>query len=172
MRGRLPSQVLGAIRLARQRPEQALQALETARSLAPSDYLPNLFMAITLTQLGRPLEGLGHLEKGLRLNPRISGGSAFSNLMAGIYSVTGRMDEAVALWQRAREANPDLIMPRLSLADHHVRTGDLSEARALVQEALQVQPALTADHIFERSRGPRTVDRESFRRNLRSAGLP
>ena len=140
--------------------------------LAPSDYGPYLFSAIALTRLGRQTEALEHLRKGLRLNPRIAGVATASFLLAGIYANTGRTEEAVALWQQAREENPDLIMARLNLADHHVQAGDLSEARVLVAEALRVQPALTADDVLARGIVTRLADAESFRANLRKAGLP
>lgn len=167
----LPHLSLGAINLAKRRPEQALQQVERARSLAPSDYTAYVFEAAALTQLGRQLEALRSLQKGLRLNPRPSSVATFSSLLAGVYSNTGRMEEAVALWQQARGDNPDLIMARLDLGDHHVRTGDLTEARALVREVLPVQPALTADHVFAQGVVARSVDVEDFRDNLRSAGL-
>jgi TolB-like protein/class 3 adenylate cyclase/Tfp pilus assembly protein PilF len=168
----LPYLSLGAIQLANQRPEQALAPLERARALAPSDYAPYLFTAMTLAQLGRQAEALGYVQKGLRLNPRLSGAATFSSVLAGLYASTGRLDEAVGLWQQAREANPDLIMVRLDLADHYARSGDLGLARALVTEVLEIQPALTADHVFRAAVSSRSFDRDSFRANLHEAGLP
>jgi adenylate cyclase len=167
-----PNISLGAIALARRRPEQALVSLARARELSPSDYPAYLFTGIALGQLGRQSEALGYVQRGLRLNPRLSGASTFSSVLAGIYSTIGRSDEAVGLWQRARESNPDLIMARLNLAAHHVRSGDLVEARALVEEALRVQPALTVEHVLAQGVVARVVDPESFGRDLRAAGLP
>jgi TolB-like protein/class 3 adenylate cyclase/Tfp pilus assembly protein PilF len=168
----LPYMGLAAVSLARQRPERALPSLERARVLAPSDYGSYVFSAIALTRLGRQTEALEHLRKGFRLNPRIAGVSQASLLMAGIYANSGRTEEAVALWQQVREANPDIIMARLNLADYRVEAGDLGEARTLVEEALRVQPALKADDVLARGVVARLADAESFRANLRKAGLP
>jgi adenylate cyclase len=167
----LPHITLGVLEL-RRSPEAALRWFERARELAPSDYTPYVFTAMVLARTGRGLEGLDYLERGLRLSPRLSGVSTFSTLMGVLYAHTGRTDEALALWQRARETNPDLISPRLILADYSVEAGDLVEARALIGEALRVQPELTADLVFESGIETRILDPERGRRNLRKAGLP
>ncbi len=167
----LPHITLGVVEL-NTSPEAALRWFDRARELAPSDYVAYVFRAIVLGRTGRPLEGLDSLERGLRLSPRLSGFAAFSAMLGGLYANLGRVEEAIAMWQRSREANPDLVIPRLNLANHYVETGDLVEARALVGEMLRIQPALTAENILEVGIRTGVLDPEQTQRNLRSAGLP
>ena len=140
--------------------------------VAPSDPTAFVFRSIALSQLGRPVEALESLQHALRLNPRASESSVMVSVLAGIYSNTGRTEEAFELWERARAENPDLIMVRLNLADYHQAEGRHAKAAELVEEALRVQPELTADEIFRRGITSRLTDPERFRENLRAAGLP
>ena len=167
-----PHLLLGTIELNRNGPERAIDHFERARDLAPGDPTPHTFRGIALAQLGRQIEALGSVQRALRLNPRASSLSVMSSVLGGLYANTGRMDEAVQMWERGRAENPDLIMVRLNLADHHQSHGRPEEAAALVREVLRVQPDLTADEVFRRGITARVADAESYRSNLRAAGLP
>ena len=167
----LPYITLAGVNLSKRQPDAALKYLESARKMAPSDYISYLFTAMVLSQQRRQLEGLGYLQRGLRLNPRLSGNPAFSTLMAGLYANTGRVDEALALWREARAENPDLIAARLWLADRAVEEGDLETARGLVEEAVRVQPKLTVEAFVSTGMGAQPSERARLVRNLGRAGL-
>jgi adenylate cyclase len=167
----LPYITLAGVNLSRRQPEAALKHLESARKMAPSDYTSYLFTAMVLSQQDRQLEALGYLQRGLRLNPRLSGNAAFATLMGNLYARTGRADEAVALWQEARDENPDLIGVRLWLADRAAEAGDLEAARKLVEEAVRVQPELTVEAFVSTGMGAQPSERARLVRNLGRAGL-
>ena len=143
--------------------------------LAPSFSPPHAFLAIGLAQQGRPMAALQSLHDAIRLDPRLGESAALWVIRAGLLRGVGRTAEAVELWEQAREANPDLILPRLELADHHVSGGRLDEARRLADEIRRVNPEMTAMRAREllrgmTGRGPEESSRLSD--NLRAAGLP
>jgi tetratricopeptide (TPR) repeat protein len=159
---------LGMVQLIRQRPKQALTLLERAQKLAPSDYAPHSFMAIALLGNGRPIEALRELEQATRLNPRLSASAPLQSIRANIYANLGRVGEAVEMWERARADNPDMIVARVSLASHYAQTGFREQARAILDEALAVNPELTLEAVKRASFVPRS---DGFLDGLRSAGL-
>lgn len=63
---------------------------------------------------------------------------------AAVFQLANREDEGVQIWEQLRAENPDAIPPRLELAAHYQAADRHGEARALIQEALQVNPALSA----------------------------
>ena len=98
-----------------------------------------------------------------------------ASVRASLFRQVGRIEEAVDLWERARQANPDLILPRLELADHYVESGRLDEARVLVTEILHVTPEMTAEDAQWTAgrlmaRSPENA--AALAENLKKAGLP
>jgi hypothetical protein len=81
----------------------------------------------------------------------------------------GRTEEAEALAQQVRAANPDLIRPRLLLANLYAAQDRLAEARTMVAEIRAINPELTAEQALRS--GP-AGGREEMIANLRRAGLP
>ncbi len=97
--------------------------------------------------------------------------------MKGVMAVTlhrlGQTDEAVALWEKARAANPDLVSFRIPLADHYEATGQHAEAVEVVREMLAVNPELTAETAAKHGFVARGADAiPALVANLRRAGLP
>ena len=89
----------------------------------------------------------------------------------------GRLDEAVALWERVRSADPEASVPRIALADHYQSVGRTEEARTLGKEILALNPDYTSESAAERLMGqagefgdPDLTARITAR--LRGAGLP
>ncbi len=164
-----------AMALARQQPERCVEHSRKAIAAAPSFAPGHIFLAIGLAQTGEPVAGLQHMRRATRLDPRVDENAILWGMKASLFYATGRGDEAVALWERSREANPDLIQPRLELADHYSRNGRDDETRALVAEMLAINPDLTAaraadiaGRISGRSRG----ETAQLGERLAKAGMP
>jgi predicted Zn-dependent protease len=53
----------------------------------------------------------------------------------------GNLAEAIQLWREALARNPAMTLVRVNLANALLRTGNPSEARAALEQALQFNPA-------------------------------
>jgi adenylate cyclase len=153
------------------RTEDALAPAERAAELAPSWDVVHFVLGSALLRSGRPLEAIGAQRRALRLSPRppapFLAALGFANYMAGSH------EQAVALWERARAANPDLIPVRVLLAAHYEGSGQHEKARGLVQEVLRGNPDCTADSavsVVVVPLGPEAV--RELRDQLLRAGLP
>ena len=162
---------LAVANLMRGRSEEALAAAEKAVELAPNWDGPYFILSGALNRQGRLLAAAQAMNRAMRLNPRpptmYLAGVGWLNLLAG------REREAVAMWERARAANPDLIWARVGLASHFEEQGRHEEARAVVEEILRVNPNLTAKQAASQAYGGRGPEYfAEIEKRLRSAGLP
>ena len=160
----------GAVLLFRGRTEEGLHAIERARELAPNEWRPYMMIAIYQAQAGDLVAARDSFQRSLRLNPRTTSDAEYMQIMANIYQRTGREDEAVRIEEQLRAENPDAIWARLALAVHYRAAGQHDEAHTVIQEALQVNPALSVEALSRRWVG--AADLEERLRNLRAAGLP
>ncbi len=166
---------LAAVELSSGRPERVIEHARRAIAAAPSFAVGHAFLALGLAQTGQPLDALQELRRAMRLDPRMGESALPRGIQASLYYATGRTDEAVALWERAREANTDLLLPRLELADHYMRGGHEDQARALVAEMLEINPDLTAAIAADVAGRVSPRDAESaalLGERLAEAGLP
>jgi TolB-like protein/DNA-binding winged helix-turn-helix (wHTH) protein len=139
----LPHAALSMAAIADGRAEEALGAARKAVELGPSSDVCHGMLAATLFEARRPLEALQALDRALRLSPRRP---ELYWLMAGlIQAQVGRRDLAAELYQRVREANPDIVPPRLVLIAHFVEEGELAKAREVAGEVRRINPELTAE---------------------------
>ena len=156
---------LASIHLARGDLEEALQAAERAIAAEPSHDIPHLVRGGALAGLGRFLPALSSIEHALRLNPR---GSVTQRMMIAFVNYrAGRIEKGVAMMERARTENPDLILPRLALIVHR-DTEERYDMHALAEEILRTNPDLTAEE------GAKMLSVVGFDalEALRRAGLP
>ncbi len=161
--------------VARRRPDKIILHARKAILLAPSFAPPHGFLAIGLAQDGQPVAALQAFRQAIRLDPRMGETALVWSMRATMFQQIGRTDEAVLLWEQAREANADLILPRLELADYYVRNGRTEEARVLAGEIRRVNPEMTADFARQvagraMARGPEAAF--ALGENMRRAGLP
>jgi Flp pilus assembly protein TadD len=110
----------------------------------------------------------------MRLNPRAP--SLILVTVAYVNFAVGRRQEAETLWERVRRSNPDNIIVRVALAAAYEYEGRHEEARVAAQEALRVNPDLTAEIATRMIPGLEQVyepeEAAQFADNLRKAGLP
>ena len=75
------------------------------------------------------------------------------------YERLGRAPQALGEYEYAAILNPESVIPLVSAAEVHLRTGDLRGARAKLNDAMKVDPGaldvlLLSGHILERERRP------------------
>ncbi len=170
-----PHVTLGAVNLARGRPDRVIFHAEKAIELAPSAAGPRLVLSAGLAQSGRPVAAIESLQRAIRLDPRVSENPGLFSILAIFYWNTGRKTEALEMWEQARDVNSDLVLPRLYLADHYATSDQPETARELIQEITLVVPEMTAESaadLIERLRGRDPERRASLTASLQRAGLP
>ena len=168
-------QALALLAYVEGRTQQTLDHARKAIKLAPSFAPAHGMLAVGLARDGQPLAALESLSRAMRLDPHWSESAAVGSVRAGLLYQAGRIEQAVALMERAREASPDLITVRLDLADHYARAGQLDQARALMEEVLSASPELTVEMAMDLAlrTSARTAEHvASLGENLRKAGLP
>ncbi len=148
--------------------EAAVQA-ERAVELNPSNEFAHLVLGLALARQERFVAAMQSVARVLRLNPKAATGTWM--LVAYINFSAGRTEQAVELWEQARATNTDMILARIPLAVLYESEGRHEEARALAQEILRVNPALTAESATELALVG-GFDTDDSIDHLRSAGLP
>ena len=149
---------------------QALEGADRAIELMPNFDVFYLVRGYALAGQGRFLPALQSIGQAFRLNPR--GHNTALSIAAAVNYRAGRTAKAVELAERARDGNPDLILPRILLAVHRESEGRHEEAQTLVREILRVNPELTADHVSSMGGGVSGFFDEASWDRLHSAGLP
>jgi adenylate cyclase len=157
---------LAMVHYARGDGDAALRESAIAVELAPNDVTALAWRGIVLLDYGNPLEGLQAFSEAVRLSP--TGLPSLWSGLAYAYMRAGRPDEAVDLWERARRADPNLILPRLGLISHYQPNGNQAESEALVREVLAINPDLTVAKLEEAFR----FRTEGMAGELRAAGMP
>jgi len=150
----MPYTVEALANLIEGRSDIATTAARRAVELGPnSDFCYGVKAAVHAGD-GQPLEAIRSLDRALRLNPRHP--ELYWMLAGYLHQRTGRSDLARELFERIRDANADMVPPRLVLALHHVERGQLEAARSLVDEVRAINPDLTAElalRIYSPARG-------------------
>jgi TolB-like protein/DNA-binding winged helix-turn-helix (wHTH) protein/Tfp pilus assembly protein PilF len=168
----MPYTVEALANLIEGRSDIAGTAARRAVELGPnSDFCYGVKAAVHASD-GQPLEAIRSLNRALRLNPRHP---EFYWMLAGyLHQRAGQPDLARELFERIRDANADMVPPRLVLALHHFERGELQAARSLVDEVRAINPDLTAElalRIYAPARGdPGEAERAVVA--WRAVGLP
>ena len=164
----LPYAALAMVETAEERSEAALEAARSAVERGPSSDVCYGMLAATLFDNERPLEALRALDRALRLNPRHP---ELYWLMSGFLQArAGRDHVAAELFERVREANPDIVPPRLALLAQRMAEGDLEPARQLAREIRTINPALSAELALRVYPAP--LRSPELLASFRAAGLP
>jgi tetratricopeptide (TPR) repeat protein len=135
----------------------ALSEFERAWSMVEScgeeghDYVPTLVHGIVdaLRFCGRPEEAIGRARDGLKRFPGFTD-LVFTQALACIS--LGREDEAIGLWQRCIEMGDapsrygaavggGTYLPRIALAELHMRRGEIESARELLEWCVAKHPS-------------------------------
>ena len=124
--------------------DRALAAADKAIALAPSFPAPHMFRGIALTRSGRLNEALESMRRAFRLDPRMASRPQSSMILAKFYAASGQPGKAIELFEKARAANPDLLVARLPLIEHYMNSGEKARAQEVAAEVRERNTHVTA----------------------------
>jgi tetratricopeptide (TPR) repeat protein len=168
----------GMLRRVQNRLDEAQIEFETTIALDRNHARSFFRLGQTLMFLGRPEEGIQHIEKAIRLNPRDPNIARPYAILGICYLLLGRVDQGVDLLYRARAANPRFWWLHLSLAGALGFKGDLEGARKSLAESIKLKPEVNSFARFQ-AHMPWTTNpaymalhERTLRAGLRRAGFP
>ena len=140
--GLVPALVLSArAHTSAQRHLDALDAIQLAHDLTPEDHNIARQLAATLHALRRPAQAAAILAPVMRKSKT----PAELAQLAGLYDKGGNLHECLASFDRIAQPLPDLHVLKAGALLMHGRT---SEARALVDDAMQACPGNASLRLF------------------------
>ena len=141
---------LGRVFLARGEYEQSIVALNLAIKLNPSLAQAHCGLGDSLAYLGRAQEAIPEFEEAVRLSPRDPHRWAFSMYGALASIINGDYERAVS-WARSSVRVPNShYWANAALVSALGHLGRLDEAKAAVQDLLELKPEFSCDFAKER----------------------
>ena len=159
--------ILAAVNLMRGKHDQSVYHQGRALQLNPNDDLIVVQQGEILTWLGQAEEGIGWVQKAMRLNPYHP--ERFWSHLARAYFVARRYAESAEALHRI--SAPDVVQQAL-LAAAHAQLENDETARALAEKLLEREPHFRISAHLAGQYYKRGEDREHYRAALRKAGLP
>jgi adenylate cyclase len=146
----LPSayQTLGYVHLSQKYYEQAIEEAEKAVALDPNDADACVTLAEILSCAGRAEEAVLWAEKALRLDPHYPTSYLFA--VGQAYYLTGRADEAIALFKRVLTRNPAHFRAHFFLAMLYGELGQKEKARAEAAECQRLSPQVYLERLRDK----------------------
>jgi TolB-like protein len=133
---------------------EAVRATEKAVELSPSFALAHVGLGMGLLYCGKPEAAIEPLARGLRLNPFDPQNSHWFRIQALALFFSGHRELALAAAQRALKARPGLALTLETAAMCHAALGQMSEARACLEEMRHVPAPKGDPTAIMRSRNP------------------
>jgi len=132
------------IQIARQKPEEALKALDTARSRFKLNFVLEFYTGIAKAALEKYSEALGHFTSA-ELLAKTSDPSrlnhAFYFQLGSTYERSGNLPEAVKAFRKCLELEPDDAEALNYLGYMWADRGEnLDEAKSLIEKAVKKEP--------------------------------
>lgn len=93
----------------------------------------------------QPDQAIAHFQAALHHLPPTSGQDLYEDCLANAYLELGRLDEAIAEYQRVLRLNPNYPVAQYRLAQAYQRKGQASQARAAYGRFLQIWKSADAD---------------------------
>ena len=169
---------MGLLCRLRNRLTEARIEFETAIALDRNFANAYRHLGITLMQLGEPGDGIPHIEKAIRLNPRDPNVAGHYWALGACHLLLGRVDQAADLLRRARAENPRYWYVHLWLGGALGLRGNLDEARTALAEAIKITPEINSMARWRANipalKNPQyqTLLEKTVNAGLRQAGFP
>jgi adenylate cyclase len=149
--------------------EDAFGAYIRAEDISPSNPVAVVGIGFSLTNMGRPEEGIPYIERGLQLNPRDPRNHVYFWMMARAHFTARRYDAAIDWAQRAVKQHSNAPEPHLILAASFGHSGNIETAGAELTTAETLRPGVATPsewtHVYSIA-----SDNEHFLDGLRKAG--
>ncbi len=156
-------------RLWRQDLDGAIEAIDRAVRLGPSDAEAHATRGYILSYAGRSHEAITNLQESMRLDP--SHPALWLHFLAHAYFVGENYEEAVSTLRRRIRRQPETDISRVLLASCYGHLGDVEQARAEWAEALRYNPDYSIERKGRQLPYKNPADWEKFVDGLRKAGL-
>ena len=143
-------QVLASVLIGFRRYDEAMAAAERSFQLAPGDFSANSQVGQTFAFAGRYEEALPYLDRAQRLSPRDPMIYwVFQSRSIALFGLQ-RYEESIAAAQRVSRQLPEWVYAHAMRAAGLAAVGRLDEARAALDEARRLDPALTVRRVVRR----------------------
>jgi class 3 adenylate cyclase/TolB-like protein/tetratricopeptide (TPR) repeat protein len=135
---------MGVLRRVQNRLSDSKIELETAIALDRNNARALQQLGLTLMWLGLPETAIPQIEKAIRLNPYDPNIASYYWALGSSNLVSGRIDDAASLLEKARAANPRLFFVHLWLAAPLALRGELDEAKNTLAQSLKLRPEISS----------------------------
>jgi len=136
--------LLGAIHVARQESDAAMEAYRSAAATDPADVPVRMALGGLLAENGRYVEAAAIFREAAAIRPDLA--AASFNLAAALEK-SGDEAGATRAYEEILTLHPDDVETRLNLGFLVARRGDPAAAAAHFQRAVELQPDLAAAHF-------------------------
>jgi adenylate cyclase len=167
--------LMGRILAQTNRQAQAIEELDRALTLNPNLAFAHALIGLAKLYDGHPEETESDELEALRASPRDTGAYQWAGWMAQAKLYLGAYEDALVLFRRSTELNPNWPIGRLHLAATLVELGRLDEAKSEVKAALALEPDFTLRRYRDgaQSDNPAFLKvRERIIEDMRKAGVP
>ena len=167
--------LMGRILAQTNRPAQAIEEFNRALSLNPNFAAAHAVTGLAKLYAGHPEETERHELEALRVSPRDTNANLWVSWMGLAKLHLGAYEDALNLYRRSMDLNPNYPNGRLYLAATLVELGRLDEARAEVKAALALDPNFTLRRYRDAAQSDNPVflkGRERIIEDMRKAGVP
>lgn len=138
---------LGRVYILRHEYKRAIAEMEAALSLNASFDRAYYGLGMALLYSGRPEDSIPQFERAIRLSPRSPRAWTYPQMLACAYFNLGQYEKS-ASWSEKAVLHPNApFMPFLHAAAALGHLGRLAEARAMLTEAGNRRPDLSADTV-------------------------
>ena len=148
----------------------AINEIEKAVGLAPSNAEAFASQGLILTYASRPAEAIDSLEEAIRLDPRHP--NIWLYFLAHAHFLQADYDRAVELLKRRIRLNPETDISHAYLASCYGHLGRIAEAKSEWARVLEVNPGYSIAQKAKVLPYKNPADWDRFVDGLRKAGLP
>jgi len=135
---------MGVLRRVQNRLSDSKIELEAAIAIDRNNARAFQQLGLTLMWLGQPETAIPRIEKAIRLNPYDPNIASYYWALGSSNLVSGRVDDAASLLEKARAANPRLFFVHLWLAAPLALRGELDEAKNALAQSLKLRPEISS----------------------------
>ena len=140
--------LLGGIRRAQGKWDEALEYAEKALAMNPNDPRMMLGLSLVIHYLGRFDENIALTEKAMRVCPHYP--AIYLAVLAPSYVVAGRYQEAIQacelMLDRSRKGEINPLFAHVWLAEAYVGLGQMDKARVQAEEVLKIDPKFSLEN--------------------------
>jgi TolB-like protein/class 3 adenylate cyclase/Flp pilus assembly protein TadD len=149
--------------------EKGIAEAERAVALEPNSADAYTQLAINLSWAGRTEEAIPLFKKAIRLSPIPPARCLFN--MAACYRIIGQYEDAIAIYKKILQKQPDQVLAHLGLAATLMLAGREDEARTQAAELLRIDPKFSLERFAKTLTYKNQAEIDRYIGALRKAGL-